>query len=146
LEDFLLNIKKPFEDGEMFTPIVERVLLEPYFLVMWGIAAICFVIIIGRLFELTVRTIFAPLAFATFASDETHDIGKNFLKTYIACVLQIAVIAVMFMVYVSLTTWINETANTGLQALKLIQFICLISLGLGVIKSGAWSKSICGVG
>jgi hypothetical protein len=128
-----------------FIPLVELLQLLPFFLIMWGTAVIIFVIVIGRIFELTVYTIFAPLPLATFASDTTSDVGKGFIKSYIACVLQIAVIIVMFLVYNALTSFFFG-GDFPILSGKLIQFIFLISLTLGVIKSGAWAKKICGAG
>lgn len=125
-----------------FMPTLEMVLLQPYFLIMKAIAYIVFVIAIGRVFELSVYTIFAPLPLVTFASDTTHDVAKNFIKNYIATVIQIAVIVVMFVVYVAL----NQHIVTTFSSTKLIQLVVLIALGLGVVKSGAWSKKICGIG
>ena len=126
-----------------FNPTIEMVLWEPYFLAMKAIAYLIFVVTIGRIFELSVYTIFAPLPIATFASDSTHDIAKGFLKSYIAVVLQIAVIVVMFIVYLAVANYFAQTTS-GLSNLKLIQFIALISLGLGIMKSGSWAKRICG--
>ena len=125
-----------------FMPTLEKVMLVPYFLVMKATAYIIFVISIGRVFELSIYTIFAPLPLATFASDTTHDVAKSFIKNYIATVIQIAVIVVMFIVYVA----VNSYANSYFSGTKLIQFITLISLTLSVVKSGAWSKKICGIG
>ena len=126
-----------------FNPTIEIILWQPYFLAMKAIAYMIFVVTIGRLFELSVYTIFAPLPIATFASDTTHDVAKSFLKNYIATVIQIAVIVVMFIVYLAVSQYFaNHTS--GLSSLKLIQFIALISLGLGVMKSGNWAKKICG--
>ena len=126
-----------------FNPTIEIILWQPYFLAMKAIAYMIFVVTIGRIFELAVYTIFAPLPIATFASDTTHDVAKTFIKNYIAAVLQIAVIVVMFIVYLAVAQYFaNHTS--GLSSLKLIQFIALISLGLGVMKSGNWSKKICG--
>ena len=126
-----------------FTPTLEILFWQPYFLVMKAIAYIIFVIAIGRIFELAVYTIFAPLPIATFASDTTHEVAKSFLKNYIATVLQIAVIVVMFVVYIGVTSYIASGTN-GLNHTKMMQFIALISLGLGVIKSGTWAKKVCG--
>ena len=131
--------------AETFNPTIEMVLLQPFFLIMKGVAIVVFVIIIGRVFELTLYTIFAPLPLATFASDVSNDVGKSFIKNYIAVVLQIAVIVVMFMVYVGMNRYFLNEANGFVQT-KFIQIIALITLGLGVIKSGAWSKKICGIG
>lgn len=128
-----------------FTPTLEILFWQPYFLVMKALAYIIFVIAIGRVFELAVYTIFAPLPIATFASDTTQDAAKSFLKNYIATVIQIAVIICMFVVYVGLTSYVASGAN-GLNHMKMMQLIALIALGLGVVKSGAWAKRICGTG
>ena len=125
-----------------FMPTFEIILLQPYFLVIKAIAYIIFVIVIGRVFELSIYTIFAPLPLATFASETSHDVAKNFIKNYIATVLQIAVIVIMFLIYAGMTKYI---ANL-FPSTKMLQIIILISLGLGVVKSGAWSKKICGIG
>lgn len=125
-----------------FMPTLEIAFLQPYFLVMKALAYVIFVISIGRVFELAVYTIFAPLPLATFASDTTHDVAKSFLKNYIATVLQIAVIVIMFMIYVA----VNKYIIIAFINTKLIQFVVLISLTLSVVKSGAWSKKICGIG
>jgi hypothetical protein len=131
-------------NAETFNATLEIVLLQPYFLIMKGVAIAVFVIVIGRCFELALYTIFAPLPLATFASDVSQDVGKSFIKNYIACVLQIAVIVVMFMVYVAMQRFFAEAAN-GFAQTKLIQFVVLISLGLAVVKSGSWSKRVCGL-
>ena len=136
-----------------FMPTLEIILLQPYFLVMKAIAYIIFVIVIGRVFELSIYTIFAPLPLATFASETTHDVARNFIKNYIATVLQIAVIVVMFLVYAALAKYVSSLFPTGmvsdigmLSTNGMLQIVVLISLGLGVVKSGAWSKKICGIG
>lgn len=129
-----------------FIPLAENLLLQPYFWVLKALAIIIFVVTIGRVFELAVYTLFAPLPLVTFASDTTHDIAKNFIKNYIATVLQIAVIVVMFIVYVALNRYFTVESIYGFTGVRLIQFVALGTLGLGVIKSGAWSKKICGIG
>jgi hypothetical protein len=146
--DLTENISEAFKNPNpemIFTPLVEIVLLQPFFLIMKAIAVIIFVIAIGRVFELAVYTVFAPLPLATFASDTTHDVAKSFIKSYIAVVLQIAVIAVMFVIYIAVNAYFTNVTN-GFAATKFIQLVALITLGLGVIKSGAWAKKVCGLG
>ncbi len=126
----------------MFMPTLEMVFIQPYFLMMKAIAYIVFVIVIELVFELSVYTIFAPLPLVTFASDTTHDVANSFIKNCIATVLQISVIVIMFIVYVAINKYIVD----AFSGTKLIQVVILISLGLGVIKSGTWSKKICGIG
>ncbi|HCR73096.1 MAG TPA: hypothetical protein DIW26_01425 [Ruminococcus sp.] len=140
-----LNLNPLSEPTTMlFMPTLEIVLLQPYFLVMKAIAYIVFVIAIGRVFELSIYTILAPLPLVTFASDTTHDVAKNFIKNYIAAVLQIAVIVVMFVVYAAVNHYF--ASYDFAKAVRLIQLVELIALGLGVVKSGAWSKKVCGIG
>jgi hypothetical protein len=134
----------PFPKGRVgMNSTLELVLLQPFFLVMKAIALIIFVIAIGRVFELALYTIFAPLPLATFASDVSSDVGKGFIKTYIACVIQVAVIAVMYIVFVALIEFFNESAN-GFNGVPLLRFIALIALGMSVMKSGAWARKLCG--
>ena len=128
----------------LFTPTIEIVLLQPYFLIMKAIAYMIFVIAIGRVFELSVYTIFAPLPLATFASDTTHDVAKSFIKNYIATVIQIVVIVVMFLVYAAVNHYFTTTHFAA--TLKLLQLIELIALGLGVMRSGTWARRLCGIG
>ena len=135
-------VKRPF------IPIIEKFLKMPYFLAFKAMAIMIFVITIGRTFELCIYTLLAPLPMATFASETTHDIAKNFLKKYIAVVIQVAVILVMFAVYSGVTNYMGlsaTTATTSWAAVHFMHFVAFMSLGLGVLKSGAWAKSICGV-
>lgn len=125
-----------------FTPTIEMIFNLPFFLTMKAIAYIVFVIAIGRIFELALYTMFAPLPLATLASDGTHDVAKSFIKNYIATVLQIAVIATMFLIYVSVNKYVREVFPDT----KLSSFIVLLALGLSVIKSGTWARKICGIG
>ena len=140
LEDYAFSCPV---DSPAFVPVIERGYITPYFLIMKAMAIIIFVITIGRIFELAIYTIFAPLPLATFASETSHDVAKNFIKNYIATVLQIAVIVIMFIVYAAVNKYFE---TNGYLSAKLIQLVELITLGLGVLKSGTWSKKICGIG
>ncbi|WP_295068657.1 hypothetical protein [Ruminococcus sp.] len=127
-----------------FFPTWEMAKLQPLFLIMKAIAYIIFVIVIGRVFELAVYTLLAPLPLATFASDTTHEVAKNFLKNYIAVVIQISVIVLMFVVYVGTNKYVIDLFATNGSA-KLLNFIVLCALGLGVMRSGTWAKKVCGI-
>ena len=136
----------PPVDVPSFIPLIEYIIfIIPYFFVLKAIAIIVFVIAIGRVFELLIYTMFAPLPLATFASDTTHDVAKNFLKNYIATVLQIAVIMVMFIIYSAVTKYFSNT-GLGFAGTKLIQVVELVALATCVVKSSSWSRKICGIG
>lgn len=146
IDDFINAFPSPTSKINFF-PTWELTKLQPLFLIMKAIAYVIFVIVIGRVFELSVYTIFAPLPLATFASDTSCDVAKSFLKNYIATVIQIAVIVIMFVVYAAMNNYIVGWMTVqGFGATKLINFIILCALGLGVMRSGSWSKKICGIG
>ncbi len=131
-----------YPTNTMFQPTIKIIFMQPYFLVMKAIAYMIFVVAIGRVFELCIYTLFAPLPLATFAGEGSHDIAKGFIKTYIATILQITVMIAMFTIYLAVNSYFTSTAPFA--GTPLIQFVVLISLGLGVTKSGQWAKRICG--
>lgn len=126
-------------DNSIIQPTLERLFLTPYFLAMKAIAYVIFVIAIGRMFELCIYLVFAPLPIATFASDTTSEVGKSFIKNFIACVIQVAIMVLMFVLYVAVTKYCMSVYTTPLLSLA-----TLLSLGIGISKSGTWAKKICG--
>lgn len=128
-----------------FMPTLKMLLIQPYFWILKACAYLVYVITIGRVFELCLYTLFAPLPLATFASDTTHDVAKNFLKNYIAVVLQVSVIVAMFSAYVAIVHFLNMMIR-GSTGLAFLRVVALLALGSGVLKSSAWSKKICGIG
>ena len=108
------------------------------------ILAICFVIVLGRLFELVVYTIIAPVPLATFCSDGLHDIGKGFLKSYTAVSIQALVLIIMFIAYSAITNEITAILNSSSGLYAFGGLINLLALALGVMQSGNWAKRICG--
>ncbi len=129
----------------MMIPTLRMLFNQAYFLVFKACAYLVFVISAGRVFELCLYTVFAPLPLSTFASDTTHEVGKSFIKNYIAVVIQMSVIAVMFSVYVGICRIFNTTYG-GATGLPFLKIVALIALSTGLLKSSAWSKKICGIG
>lgn len=128
-----------------FMPTLKMILMQPYFWILKACAYLVYVITIGRVFELCLYTLFAPLPLATFASDTTHDIAKNFLKNYVAVVLQVSVIIGMFAVYVAIMLSL-DTEIRAQSGMAFLRFVALLALASGVLKSSAWSRKICGIG
>lgn len=128
----------------VFNGTLEKIFIYPYFLFIKLIAYFIFVIVIGRTFELCVYTLLAPLPLCTFASEISHDTAKNFLRNYIAVILQMTIIATMFAVYVCMNNYFVTNADAILKGTKLVQILILASLALGVQKSGEWSRRLCG--
>lgn len=126
----------------IFNSTLERILLVPYFFLMKLLAYAVFVVVIGRMFELCVYTLLAPLPLCTYAAEGTQDIAKNFLKNYIACILQMTVIAAMFTVYAALMS--SKYFMDSFGKVKLIHLLLLATLSLGVMRSGEWARRLCG--
>lgn len=73
-------------------------------LIMKIIMVLANVVVIARLFELTVYTLIAPVPLSTFACEGLSDVGKGFLKSYAAVSLQAIVLAIMFVAYSAVNT------------------------------------------
>lgn len=115
-------------------------------LIMKIVFIIAAIITIARVFELLVYTAIAPLPLATLSCDGFQDIGKGFLKSYVAVCLQAIVIVIMFTVFaamVSSSAFNLESIDAnwrGQLKLLMITFV----FGAGIMQSGNWAKKICG--
>lgn len=125
------------------TPLMLSVKISIMSMLYTIILCICFVIILGRMFELTVYTIIAPIPLATFASDGVHDIGKSFLKSYAAVSIQALVMVIMVIAYSAITTKFIPTLPSG-GIYGFAGLINVLALALGIMQSGNWAKRICG--
>lgn len=97
---------------------------------------VCISIIIGRIFELAIYTIIAPLPLSTFASDGLKEVGKGFLKSYAAVSIQALVMMIMIIAYMLIVKGLPSIgAFDGL--LKTLAFT------LSIMQSGSWAKRIC---
>lgn len=121
-----------------FTPSIIEVKAELMGLLISLLLIICEVIVIGRIFELVVYIFVAPLPLATFASDGLQEVGKNFLKSFVAVSIQALVLAIMFISYITITkTFSNGIFGTWDGLVR------VLALTMGVLQSGAWAKRIC---
>lgn len=130
----------------IFNASIEEIFITPYFIFMKIIAYYIVIVVIGRTFELCVYTMLAPLPLATLASEVASDTAKNFIRNYIACVLQIAVIATFFAVFSTLNKYYitDSGPKAFLEHARFGQLILLAALALAVSKSGEWSRRLCG--
>lgn len=123
--------------------LILNIQLFPIFLLLKLCVLLCQVVIIGRLFELMVYTVIAPLPMSTFISSAANDVGKTFVKGYAAVCLQAFILVVLFIVYEPVKTAVQNAVGTftdgAMQALLITGV-----LGMGVLKSGSWAKKICG--
>lgn len=130
--------------------LIRNIQLFPVFLLLKLCILVCQVVIIGRIFELMVYTVVAPLPMSTFISSAANDVGKTFAKSYAAVCLQAFILVVMFTVYGDVMAKVRDTVmvyagSTGGAADGAMEALLLTgALGMGVLKSGSWAKKICG--
>ena len=129
-----------------FQPLLLNLQITIQGLIMKIILILANVIVIARLFELTVYTMIAPVPLSTFACEGISDVGKGFLKSYAAVSLQAVVLAIMFLSYSAVNNALIS-GNIGSYNFTLngiMGLVTTLTLGVGVMQSGAWSRKICG--
>ena len=129
-----------------FQPILLNLQISIQGLIMKIIMILANVVVIARLFELTVYTLIAPVPLSTFACEGLSDVGKSFLKSYAAVSLQAIVLAIMFVAYSAVNTALisGRIGSTNLTLSGIMGLVTTLTLAMGVMQSGAWSKKICG--
>jgi hypothetical protein len=120
-------------------------LLPSFFIIYLALLGVV-LMIVSRFLELIVYTMLAPIPLATFASSHTAEIGKSFLKNYVAVILQAFVIAVMFLSYQTLIEFMMGTGTESKLTLQDGLGVVLASFALfgAVKKSDDWAKKVCG--
>lgn len=129
-----------------FQPLLLNLQITIQGLIMKIIMILANVVVIARLFELTVYTMIAPVPLSTFACDGLTDVGKSFLKSYAAVSLQAIVLSIMFLSYSAINNALIS-GNIGSMSLTLnglTGLITTLTLAMGVMQSGSWSRKICG--
>ena len=129
-----------------FQPMLLNLQISIQGLIMKIIMVLANVVVIARLFELTVYTLIAPVPLSTFACEGLSDVGKGFLKSYAAVSLQAIVLAIMFVAYSAVNTALvsGRIGSTNLTLNGVMGLVTTLTLAMGVMQSGSWSKKICG--
>lgn len=125
-----------------FQPVLLNMRIQIQGIIMQIIMAIANVIVLGRLFEIIVYTLIAPVPLSTLSCDGLTDVGKGFLKSFAAVSIQAIVLVIMFVAYSSVITLL--TSNSSIMESGFGGIILTLTLGLGVMQSGQWAKRICG--
>ena len=82
-------------------------------LVIWVLSFVMILSVYGRFFRLYMYTAIAPIPLAAFAGEPSQNIGKSFLKSYAAVLLEGAVIVlacIIFSVFASSPPTVNANA------------------------------------
>lgn len=100
------------------------------------------VVVYGRLFEIVIYWIFAPIPFATFVNDDIRgSIGVNFIKMFCALVLQGGLITLVVSLYLMLIKTV--TIQTSVQgAVAMMGYSAVLMTAL--VKTGSLSKRLLG--
>jgi hypothetical protein len=100
------------------------------------------VVVYGRLFEIVMYWIFAPIPFATFVSDDLrHSIGINFVKMFCALILQGGFMVLAVSLYMMLIK--SVTIQTSIQgAFAMLGYSAVLMTVL--VKTGSLSKRLLG--
>ncbi len=100
-----------------------------------------FIIVYGRLFEIMLFWIVSPLPFATLVHNEHSQIGKNFIKMFLALVFQGVLIFLFVLMYSKLTQTIITDDISG-SVWQILGYSAILIFCLG--KTGTISKRIFG--
>ena len=73
----------------------------------------------GRFFKLYMYTAIAPIPLASFAGETTQNIGKSFLKSYIAVCLEGAIIVLACIIFSAFATS-PPVIDTGAEAVNMV--------------------------
>jgi len=129
-------------------PVILNMRIWATGLIMQIVMLVANVIVLARIFELIVYTLIAPVPLSTFACEGLSDVGKGFLKSYAAVVIQALVLIIMFVVYGSLATFLLELETSDGSLLIMDTgfggLIMTFTLATGITQSGQWAKRICG--
>ena len=134
-----------YSDGGVFglARWLKMIELQPSIWIAQIIMLITGIIIFARVFEIMVYTMISPIPLASFSSEEHRQIGISFIKSFAAVCLQALVIIVMFFAFSALGTQLNALQGTYASGSWGI-LLRVLTLGIGVFKSGSWAKKMCG--
>lgn len=105
-----------------------------------GLEIACWLLVFGRMIQIYIYTSFAPIPFSTFLNAEASGIGKNFLKSYAAVVLQGFFIVIVVFIYQMAIRDVFIDGELMDVCFGIIQWSVLLAYALW--QTGSWSKSI----
>lgn len=115
--------------------------LVPLMLGMKFMSLVVTVIVYGRMIEIVLYWVFAPIPFATFTHSEFGQIGKNFIKLFAAVLLQGAFMILCVALYSMLINQhVIELSVNGGWVLMSYSAVLIFTL----VKTGSMSKKYLG--
>jgi hypothetical protein len=99
------------------------------------------VVVYGRIIEIVLYWVFAPIPFATIINSDFGDVGKNFIKMFIALLLQGGFMMLCVAIYsVLVKQHVFESSVNGLWVLMGFSAVLVVAL----VKSGSMAKRLLG--
>lgn len=123
-----------------FRPAIATIGVFVNGLIMKAVLVVVLVIMVARFMWLAVYTVAAPLSLATFAADETRDIGKSFIKSYIGVCLHAMVLLIILVSFSAVSSTISSVAGIG----GFIGLVKTFALGGMVMKSESVANKLVG--
>lgn len=123
-----------------FSPAIAYIGVFVNSLIMKVILVIALIMMISRYMWLAVYTVAAPLSLATFAADETKDIGKSFIKSYVGVCLHAMVLLIICVSFGAVSSVLAEIPAVG----SFIGLIKTFAFGGMVMKSESVANKLCG--
>jgi hypothetical protein len=113
-------IKELLRNFDWLTLIMLWAQMGLQLLLVWLVMLIVPFIVFGRVMEMYIMITLAPIPFATFASQEFSQIGKNFLKQFIGLSLKVVVMYVIILIFCLMITVVTfDVGNVAsLEALR----------------------------
>lgn len=125
-----------------FQPVLLNARIQIQGLFMLAVMGVANVIVLGRVFEIIVYTLVAPIPLSTLSCEGLADVGKNFLKGFAAVSIQALIILIMFVAYSSVSKVLTD--NASIMGSGIGGIVLTLTLGLGIGQSSNWAKRICG--
>ncbi|HPZ71948.1 MAG TPA: hypothetical protein PLQ33_07115 [Peptococcaceae bacterium] len=130
--------------------LIAKIFYFIQYFVIWAVMLLIriavYFVVFGRLIELCVYTIMAPIPLSTMVSDEFNSIAFRFVQSYIAVCLQGVVIVVLCYVYLMIAArWINPGDGVAPIAGVIAYVLSSVALLFALLKSESWAKAIMGL-
>lgn len=123
-----------------FSPVGAYIAVFVNGIIMKVILAIALIMMVARFMWLAVYTVAAPLSLATFAADETKDIGKSFIKSYVGVCLHALVLLIICVSFGAVSAVLSNISALG----GFIGLIKTFAFGGMIMKSESVANKLCG--
>ena len=144
-DDFIEQLEAQFEElslGRLIGLLIEIQLLRIIAPIL-GIAI--FIITLGRMLEIMMYLVVAPIPLATMANSEYRAMGNNYLKSLVAVAFQgLLILAVVAIIGTLIQNWIAGVGNPDADVALWQVFGYMILAIFAMVKSSSIAKSVFG--